>query len=90
MAKLTKKQRNTLDRALSAITQASEYIFSDDVAVCCKKESQTTTQDYIRFDGGGPVLACTQREYGSHLCRLRDAEKLIRDMIVLDQISRLK
>jgi hypothetical protein len=72
MAKLTRKQRAELLRALGHAERAYRYLHHPDVAVCIRRHMATTTLDYTR-PGDGAVLYEITKNVGSDLVGLEDA-----------------
>lgn len=83
--KLTRKQRQTLETALHHAKRAEKYVFKPDIAVCHRRTTATTTMDYARLDG--KALFEVEREYGSDLCGLRDAVKILERFLSPDEVE---
>lgn len=78
MAKLTRKQLASLNSIRVNLQRAMDYIYSEQTLVCAKRSAATTTLDFTRKADG--VVCCEmEKEYGSHLCGLRDAMKRLND-----------
>jgi len=72
MAKLTRKQLASLNSIRFNLQRAMDYIYSERTLVCAEKSTATTTLDFTRKVDG--VVCCEiEKEYGSHLCGLKDA-----------------
>lgn len=73
MAKLTKRQRHAIDRALYHLNRARRYLADPTVAVCHRGNVATTTLHYSRPDG--LTMYEVNKEYGSDLTGLEDCRK---------------
>ena len=71
MARLTRRQRMAIDRAVLDVQAVKDYIMGDRVAVCRVDTQATTTLHFQRPDGR--ILYEVERAYGSPLCRLDSA-----------------
>lgn len=71
MARLTKQQRASINRAIYHLHAVRDYLFSDRTAVCHVDSMATTTDHYQRPDGR--ILYEVEKHYGSDLCRLETA-----------------
>jgi hypothetical protein len=74
MAKLTKLQRQHVDRALYHAKRAHAYLFANDTVICRRAAMATTTLHYVRSADGAAVYE-VGKCYGSDLCGLDDAIK---------------
>ena len=74
MAKLTKAQRASIERALYHANRANAYIMAPDLALCRRERFATTTLHYTRGDG---AILYEVAKHSSHLVGLPDA---IRDL----------
>ena len=69
--KLLKRDRASLERILRQLEQAEQYIMRQDVLICQRQKTATTTLDYVNKKGD--VCCNVQKMYGSHLCQLFEA-----------------
>ena len=74
--KLTKEARAQLRRVLYNAEAANAYIHDDRTAVCLRKASVTTTLDYLNT-ATGKALCEVEKAYGSPLCQLEEAIKVL-------------
>ena len=81
MAKLTRKQQETLRQALHDAVRARDYIMSDNIAVC-RRGSSAPTLNYVRADGA--VIAEVTKDYGSHLCGINESIRTLRSFLDLN------
>ncbi len=74
--KLLKRDRALLERILRQLEQAERFIMRQDVLICTRQKTATTTQDYVNKEGD--VCCKTEKTYGSHLCQLFEATHNLR------------
>jgi hypothetical protein len=67
MAKLTRKQRDDLRRAVEQLQRAYRYVHSDRVVVCIRAEAATTTLHLTRGEPEPLVLYPVAKDIGSDL-----------------------
>ncbi len=76
MAKLTKQDRATLREALRHAERAQAYIMKFDTAICSRSPMASTSLHYSRASDGA-ALQEMAKEYGSDLCGLSDAIRIM-------------
>ena len=77
MATITRKQRETLERALYHLERGQKYIAKPNIAVCVRDRMATTTLHYSR-QADGTSLYEVEKAIGSDLCGLDDAARILR------------
>jgi len=80
MARLTKKVRARIRRAIAEAQAVEDYIMAPERAVCLRAKAATTTLHYTRADGD--VLYEVTREYGSDLCRIANVKRTLEALLV--------
>ena len=82
MAKLTKKQRKDLERALDQAEKAQAFIMQEDTLICRKdfKGKPYTTSHFYNEDLN-LCITPSEKRYGSHLCQLSDSIQTIKSFL---------
>jgi hypothetical protein len=75
MARLTKKDRQTLRSALAALERAADFLAREDVEVA-RHTGMSDTHTY-RKEADGPDLYTIRKDYGSPLAGLEDARRIL-------------
>jgi hypothetical protein len=83
MAKLTRKQRATIEKALRNAERASAYIHGKDIAVCRREHLATTALHYSR-QSDAACLYEVERSYGSDLVGLQVAIETLSALLATD------
>lgn len=82
MAKLTKKQRKDLDRALDQAEKAQAFIMQKSTLICradFKGKPYSSSQFYN--EDKNLCIVPTEKSYGSHLCQLSDSIQTIKSFL---------
>lgn len=88
MSKLTKAQVRALESVLYHAKRADRYLNLADTAVCLRASVASTTLHYSRADG--QALYEVQKEYGSDLCGMSDAIRILEQFLADDLIAKSK
>ena len=82
MAKLTKKQRSDLERALSQAEKASQYIMKDSVVICYKDfKGKPYRNNHFYNEDENICISTVEKMYGSELCQLQDSINTIKKFL---------
>ena len=82
MAKLTKKQRKDLERALEQAEKAQAYIMKDSTLICTPdfKGKPYSTSHFYNEDQN-LCISLVEKAYGSTLCQLGDSIQTIKNFL---------
>ena len=82
MAKLTKKQRLDLERALKQAEMSRDFIFKDNIVLCVKVfKGKPYRPNHYYNEEIGLCLAPVEKDYGSTLCQLKDSIATIKKFL---------
>jgi len=82
MAKLTKKQRKDLERALDQAEKAQAYIMHKDVIVCRSDfKGKPYRTNHFYNEEQNLCISPVEKAYGSTLCQLGDSIQTIKNFL---------